>query len=178
MANQAKENDLVVVFFAGHGVKEGNQFYLLPHEANIQKLAETAISGAEVREMLSAIKVPTLLILDACHSTAAVKNMLPATDDATRSASGDEVGVTVLSAAMGKETAGEQNGNGFLTRGLKKALESGPGTPFDVYDQTMYIHHLFSVVSTEVRRESEGKQNPFMQMPWTAPPLAVRDVPP
>src|SRR5262249_1261002 len=50
---EVKPNDLVVVFFAGHGVKEKDQFYLLTAEADTSNLAKTTLSGAELRKMLA-----------------------------------------------------------------------------------------------------------------------------
>jgi hypothetical protein len=117
-----------------------------------------------------------LLILDACHSAASVKTFRPATDDLTRTLTDDSVGVTVLSAAMSHETAGATSEQGFFTAGLLKGLQAGEGVPFDPYEKQLYTHHLYSVAYSEVRRATNGKQNPFLNSPWTVPPLPVREV--
>jgi hypothetical protein len=54
--------------------------------------------------------------------------------------------VTVLAAAMGNETAGEQDEHGLFTRALLKGLKADKGVP-------------------------------FLNMPWTVPPLAIRQLP-
>ena len=59
-----------MVFFAGHGATKKNQFYLLTHEANLNLLDATALSGAKLREALGAFPCQVLLILDACHAGA------------------------------------------------------------------------------------------------------------
>src|SRR5207244_214237 len=83
----AKEKDLFVLTFAGHGVKDKEQFYLLPWEANIFKLADTALSGAELRKALGEFPCQVLLMMDACHSAGfgagrklATSGLRPATD--------------------------------------------------------------------------------------------------
>jgi WD40 repeat protein len=176
----AKPGDLLVVFFAGHGVVQGGEFYLLTREADTgKKLAGLSLSGEDLRQAFSDVPCSVLLLMDACHSAAGVKalKLRPATDDLTRSLTDDQVAVTVLAAAMGYETAGERPGHGLFTEALLKGLNAGTGVPFDPYDHLMYAHHLYSHVFSEVRKASAGKQNPFLNMPWTVPPLALRQVP-
>jgi WD40 repeat protein len=174
---KVKPGDLVVVFFGGHGVVQQGEFYLLTHEAKTGDLKNTALSGKDLQDAFADMPCSVLLIMDACHSTAAVAALKPATDDLTRSMSDDQVAVTVLAAAMGYETAGEQGKHGLFTQALLDALKAdGSGVAFDPHDHQMYIHHLFGYVFSEVRRVSEGKQNPFLNMPWTVPPLALREV--
>ena len=178
---QAKPGDLVVVFFAVHGVKQKDQFYLLTREANTDKdLKGAALSGEDLREALAGIECPVLLLLDACHSAAAVKNFRPATDEVARSLTDDSVGVTVMSAAMSHEVAGANTENGHFTAALLRALKAGTGVPFDTEDRgepgRMYVHHVYAVVYGDVRRATSGKQNPFLNMPWTVPPIVIREV--
>jgi WD40 repeat protein len=182
-----KPGDLVVVFFGGHGVVQRekdekgelkNEFYLLTREADTGKpLAGQSLSGADLRAAFGELPCSVLLLMDACHSAAGIKALKPATDDLTRSLTDDQVAVTVLAAAMGYETAGEHPGHGLFTQALLEGLKAGAGVPFDPHDHELYVHHLYSYVFGEVRRASEGKQNPFLNMPWTVPPLALREVP-
>jgi WD40 repeat protein len=176
---KVKPGDLVVVFFAGHGVVQAGEFYLLTREANPANLKGTALSGKDLQDAFADVPCSVLLLMDACHSAAGVPmlRLKPATDDLTRSLADDQVAVTVLAAAMGHETAGERPGHGLFTQALLKGLEAGAGVAFDPYDHQMYVHHLYSLVFSEVRRASEGRQNPFLNMPWTVPPLALRAVP-
>jgi hypothetical protein len=56
-AGPIKAADLVVVFFAGHGVKSKDEFYLLPHDAKADKaenIPGSCISGGELRKALTA----------------------------------------------------------------------------------------------------------------------------
>ena len=118
-----------------------------------------------------------LLVLDSCHSASGVRAFRPATDDLTRSLTDDSTGVSVLAAAMSHEVASATAENGYFTAAFLKALQLGQGVPFDPHEHILYTHHIYSVVFSEVRKASNGKQNPFLNMPWTVPPLALRDVP-
>jgi WD40 repeat protein len=178
---KVKPGDLVVVFFGGHGVvqrgPQGSDFYLLTCEADPGKdLQGRSLSGKDLQDAFAEMPCSVLLIMDACHSTAAVAalQLKPATDDLTRSLSDDQVAVTVLAAAMGHETAGEQKEHGLFTQALLDALKADKGVPYDPLDHQMYVHHLYSHVFSQVRHASDGKQNPFLNMPYTVPPLAIR----
>jgi WD40 repeat protein len=175
---KVKPGDLVVVFFGGHGIVQRGEFYLLTREADPGKdLNGQSLSGKDLQDAFADMPCSVLLLMDACHSTAGAVALKPATDDLTRSLSDDQVAVTVLAAAMGYETAGERTGHGLFTEALLKGLEAGAGVPYDPHDHQMYVHHLYSHVFSEVRRASAGRQNPFLNMPWTVPPLAIRQLP-
>jgi tetratricopeptide (TPR) repeat protein/uncharacterized caspase-like protein len=71
LARSAEKDDVVYIFFAGHGVVEGERDgYLVAHDSDPQNLYATALSVAEldrlVGERLRARTV--VLIADACHS--------------------------------------------------------------------------------------------------------------
>lgn len=174
----AKPGDLVVFHFAGHGEKQEEEFYLLTAESDpASSLAGHAISGDDLRQTLAEFECPVLLLLDACHSAAGARSFRPVTDDLTRSLTDESVGVTVMAAAMANERAFGDTEHGHFTAALLKGLRGGSGVPYDPYDHVLYTHHVYSVVFSEVRRATNGRQNPFLSAPWTAPPLALRDVP-
>ena len=174
----AKPGDLVVFLFAGHGIKQKDEYYLLTHEGDPgQSLAGRSLSGADLRSELAEIECPVLLVMDSCYSAGGVKSFRPATDDLTRSLTDDSAGVTVLAAAMAHEVASATAENGHFTAAFLKALKLDPGVPFDTNEHLLYTHHIYSVVFSEVRKATNGKQNPFLNMPWTVPPIALRDVP-
>jgi WD40 repeat protein len=175
----ARPGDLLVVFFAGHGVVQGGEFYLLTREADTgQPLKDRALSGEDLRLALGGTPCSVLLLMDACHSAAGVRflKQKPATDDLARSLTDDQVAVTVLAAAMGHETAGERPGHGLFNQALLEGLQADKGALADPADPQLYVHDLYSLVFRKVRKASEGRQNPFLNMPWTVPPLALRQV--
>jgi WD40 repeat protein len=170
----AKSGDLVVVYFAGHGVKEKDDFYLLTVEADTTNLVKTAVSGKELRRQLADVPCQVLLILDACHSAAGIKAFKSATDDAARSLTDDECGVAVFCAAMGQEYAQEEKGNGLFTKALVQALSRTERVPYNYGDGRQYVHHLHAFVFDEVQRTSKDQQHPFLNLPWVTQSFPVR----
>jgi WD40 repeat protein len=177
---KVKANDLFVVYFAGHGVKEKEEFYLLPVEAKVSALATSALSGTDLRQALGEFPCQVLLMLDACHSAGfgakgklRGKGLAPATDDATRALRQDEVGVAVMCAAMGRETALEKDGNGLFTRAVLSALRRAEGVPFNRVNSLLYIHHLQAFVFDEVSAQSGERQHPFLSLPWVVQSFPV-----
>jgi WD40 repeat protein/uncharacterized caspase-like protein len=69
---QARENDFVLFFFAGHGAPDPNHpqdLYLLAHDTYPKDVAGTGLLMRHVREAIAAIPARIVLILtDACHS--------------------------------------------------------------------------------------------------------------
>jgi hypothetical protein len=180
MRENVKHNDLVVVFFAGHGVKTKNSFYLLTPEAdttNDDTLKATCLSGEALRRTLGGFRCQVLLIVDACHSGAFGKRgpkkdagvlgkqgFKPATDDLARDLADDEAGVAILCAAMGNEKAQEKGPKGLFTKAVVEALNhSDPRVPHRNY--RLFLHHLHTFVLDRVAEESEDEQHPFLVMP-------------
>lgn len=171
----AKPGDLVVFQFAGHGVRQESQYYLMTTEADPSlPLGGKSISGKDLRDAFVSMECPILLLLDACHSAAGAQALLPVTNDLTRHLADESAGVTVMAAAMAHEKASGTERNGFFTAALLKGLAVSPEA-FDPFDHVLYTHHVYSVVFSEVRRASKGRQNPCLTSPWTMSPLGLRE---
>lgn len=165
MRVNSKANDLLVVFFSGHALKDKNAFYLLTAETDFGNLATTALSGADLHKGLGEFPCQVLLLLDACHSAAGVKAFKPATDDVARALTDDDVGVAVMSAAMAHEKAEEKAElkHGLFTAALIEGL-SGKA-PVHPRDGLVYLHHLHAYVFDRVTEWSEDRQHPFLSLP-------------
>jgi hypothetical protein len=168
-----KPGDLVVLFFACHGVAEKGGFFLLAADVDLANIPKTGLSGAALREALKEMPCQVLLIFDACQSGAALAKFTPATDELGRALSDDEAAVTVLTAAMASEKALEVKNNGVFTHAFREALAHGF---FDREEGEMHVYHLYSKVIDLVRKDSGGKQHPLLLTPWTMPPLVLRKV--
>lgn len=71
LPRSVQPDDMVIVFFAGHGVVEGEtEGYLLAHDSDPQNLYATALQVSELNRIISErLKARTvILITDACHS--------------------------------------------------------------------------------------------------------------
>jgi WD40 repeat protein len=181
LRKDAQQQDLVVVFFACHGVKEKKGYFLLTHEAQTKKLAVTSLSGDDLRRELAEFKCQVFLMLDACHAAGfgegkrlSKLGLKPATDDVTRDLTDDDCGVAVMCAAMGYEKAEGQGGHGLFTKAVLEALEKKPGVPFNRQNQRVYVHHLQSYVFDEVSIRSKDRQHPYLSLPWIVESFVVR----
>jgi Caspase domain len=173
-----KPGDLLAIYFSGHGWKLDKDYYLLTSDAGPNgKLDGRSLSGADLRKALKDFNCPVLLLLDARHAAAGASPARSAIDDLARELCDETVGATVLSAAMAHETPATSAGNGGFAQGLLKGLKAGKDVPFDPYERVLYTNHLHMVTFSEVRRETKGRQNPFLHSPWTATPIALRLVP-
>jgi hypothetical protein len=71
LANNSEESDTILVYFAGHGFEKEGVNYLLPADARIDVLSETAIPLKWIKDTLSkSLAKKKLLIIDACHAGA------------------------------------------------------------------------------------------------------------
>ncbi len=175
--------DLVVFFFAGHGVREKQQFYLITQDAQLNNLAKTALSGEDLRRAFADCPCRVLVLLDACHSATAglflgKKGWQAATDGAARDLSDEECEVTLLAAALGNEEALEPRGgkNGLFTQALLRTLQEKGSVLYNRFDGRQYVHHLHTAVLDQVQHDSEDKQHPFLSLPWTIESFPVRAI--
>ncbi|MFQ6101707.1 MAG: caspase family protein [Anaerolineae bacterium] len=73
LSQSTSPESTVIVYFSGHGSQvaspTGEFYYLLPYGYDLNRLYQTAISGAEFTERLRAIPAQKLLVLlDCCHA--------------------------------------------------------------------------------------------------------------
>jgi hypothetical protein len=144
LAKQVQPEDAVIVFFAGHGTAQGNQFYLIPHDlgydgprenlsaAGLQTILDHSISDRELEKLFEPIDAgQLLLVIDACNSGQALeaeeKRRGPMNSKGLAQLA-YEKGMYVLTAAQSYQAAQEaaKFGHGFLTYALvEEGLKQG-----------------------------------------------------
>jgi hypothetical protein len=175
---QADWNDLVVIYFAGHGAPDParpDNLYLLPYDAQLGALAATGFPMWDVktalRRQISAERV--IVIADACHSAGALEGLasenpiaggfsqlftpsrrLTMTAANTNEFSLEDArwgghGVFTHFLLEGLQGAGDLDGNGIIT-----------------------FSEVFDYVQRHVRSATENRQNP-QKAGWGDIPLAV-----
>lgn len=145
LATRAQPEDIVIIYFAGHGTAHGNHFYLIPHdlgyngsrtrltERSLQTILAHSISDRELEKVFEGIDAAQLLlVIDACNSGQALeaeeKRRGPMNSKGLAQLA-YEKGMHVLTAAQSYQAAQEavRFGHGFLTyalveRGLKQGI--------------------------------------------------------
>lgn len=167
---QADWDDLVVIYYAGHGAPDPGRpdnLYLLPTDAELGALAATGFPMWDVktalRRQIAAERV--LVIADACHSAGAADGDLVGGSDENPIAGGFQGLFTpsrrlMMTAADTNEFSLEDErwgGHGVFTHFLLEGLR-GEGD----LDQNGIVTftELFDHVSTNVRGATNGRQNP------------------
>jgi WD40 repeat protein len=125
------KEDVVMIFFAGHGVNDNNNiYYMLPVDANIEKLRSSCVNFEELRQTISGIKAKVLVFLDACHSGNLMSNSLYI-NGLVNMLSGSGTGAVTFTSSTGKEVSYEKAewNNGAFTKALLEGLSGKAQVP-------------------------------------------------
>jgi WD40 repeat protein len=177
---ETTSNDVAMIFFAGHGVNDqNNYYYFCPHNVDPERLLRTGVAFSDIKNTISAIAGKALFFVDTCHSGNSVGL-------ATRRGGADinivinelssaQNGAVVFSASTGSESSYERAewSNGAFT----KALLEGLGGAADFLNKGRITYTMLNVYVTErVKELTKGQQHPTMISPNTVPdfPIAVR----
>ena len=190
IGSKAQPNDILLVFFAGHGVieSEKNQFYFLTADASSVTvsgaLKNVGISTEELADWIQPQVMKAqkrILIFDACNSGQALKEIISFNNDAKNllASRGDEngkqkkaieklnekSGMFILSASASDQKAYEigKYNQGALTYSLLKAIKEQP----DILEDRQYLNisRWFSAAEKtvgELSRETGTRQQPQM----------------
>ena len=153
---QAKDNDTVAVFIAGHGLNDARTGYqFLPSDARFAdgaNLASSSVIKWSVLEgAIQSAKGRRLLFVDTCRSTNAFNNRLmkDASDEA----------IVAFSATNTQQDAVElaDLGHGAFTSAVVKGLN---GAADIAQEQEVRVFDLGAYVEREVRKLTKGLQTP------------------
>ena len=188
IGKKATANDILMIFFAGHGVMEGEnkQFYFLTADASktsaAEAVAESGISTAELTEWMKPQNIKAqkrILIFDACNSGQAIKDFVKLgtgdqeylaarnDDNAQQVKAIDKLneksGLFILSASASNQSAYEMGryAQGLLTYSLLKAIKQQPDILED--GKFLNISRWFNAAEktvTELSKESGARQEP------------------
>lgn len=190
IGNKATANDILLIFFAGHGVMRGSednkQFYFLTADASLNSsfgaVADVGISTSELTEWIKPANIKAqkrIMIFDACNSGQAIKDFVKLGNKeqgyvAARSdEKGQEIkaieklnnqsGLFILSASASNLAAYEMGrySQGLLTYSLLKAVKQQP----DILNEGKYldVSKWFNAARetvSELSKETGVRQDP------------------
>jgi WD40 repeat protein/uncharacterized caspase-like protein len=183
LAARVKPEDAVVVYYAGHGTAQQNQFYLIPHDlgyagarnridaAGLQTILARSISDRELERAFEGVDAGQfLLVIDACNSgqalEAAEKRRGPMNSRGLAQLA-YEKGMYVMTAAQSYQAAMEASklGHGYLTyalveEGLKTAAADTQPADGQVFlkEWLDYATQRVPQMQEEKLREAQGRQ--------------------
>jgi WD40 repeat protein len=177
---ETTSNDVAMVFFAGHGVNDqNNYYYFCPYNVDPSRLLRTGVAFSDIKKTVSAIAGKALFFVDSCHSgnaigLAARRGPLDI-NIVINELSSAENGVVVFSASTGSESSYEREewNNGAFT----KALVEGLGGAASIGTTGRITYNMLNVyISERVKELTKGQQHPTMISPHTVPdfPIAVK----
>jgi hypothetical protein len=130
------QEDVLVIYFAGHGIAVGKEWYFLPYETQIQpdinKVVSSGISATELGDIFKNSEIQhIMLMVDACYSGAAMDAFRKSENSQryfTRKLSRN-LGITVVAAAAKDQEAFELKslGHGLFTYLVTKDLQDKAG---------------------------------------------------
>jgi WD40 repeat protein len=157
IAGQAQPEDVVLIYFAGHGITVEKTYYLLPHEMQDEASLDADVKkfGLSDRALLDSLRgikaLKKIVILDACESATAldILTRAPASDRAALEMLARAEGLFIIAASTRQQEAIEipELGHGILTY----ALLSGLGATGDAaVPPVVTMHHLLMYISQKV----------------------------
>ncbi|MBI1369802.1 MAG: caspase family protein [Planctomycetes bacterium] len=163
------DDEIALLYFAGHGHIEASGGYILASDA---KRWDDGVSLNEILELARGSKAKNkIIILDSCHSGSAGNPVV------TKQEAALSDGMTILTASTDKQRASEENGHGVFTTLLIDALQGsardllGNITPGSVYahiDQSLGNWKQRPVFKTNVKT--------FVSLRKVEPPIPLADL--
>ncbi len=166
IVSNATEGDNLVMFFAGHGLQDSDgNFYMGLSSTRLDDLAGTALAWSKIADVLNGSKLRVTVFLDACHAGAAQTNAFSTNDSAVeRLTQNSDGGLTILSAAKGRQFSGESAsvGGGYFTSAVLEVLS----IKRNIYDENkngiLEIIELYRGVKEEVMAHRQAEQTPWL----------------
>jgi len=175
--SQGVQQDVLVIYFAGHGLALGKEWYFLPYETKMQpsleKIAATGITATELSDIFKNSKIQhILLMVDSCYSGASMDAFSKLQNGQryfTRKLS-RSLGITVMTAAAKDQKAFELKslGHGLFTYLITQELQEKDATqPVTAHGIAESISQTLPVFSKKMLGSSQepavyAKGNDFM----------------
>ena len=159
LVSGADQGDVVMVYFSGHGVPDGDQFFYMTHDASAQE-CYNGVDFQAIRSPLKALteekKCHVILFMDTCYS-GAMFGMKSNTKELSMTVPGL---VGFYSSTSGQQSAEiDKLQNGAFTHailaGLKGAAKNSEGE--------ITINELETFIKRKVAEDTKGKQNPIVE---------------
>jgi uncharacterized caspase-like protein len=175
LSTRAKPEDAVVVYFAGHGTAQQNQFYLIPHDlgylgprngidaGGLKSVLAHSISDRELERAFEGIDAGQfLLVIDACNSGQALeaeeKRRGPMNSKGLAQLA-YEKGIYILTAAQSYQAALEPSElkHGLLTYALVEEGLKRQAADIEPKDGQVLVREWFSYVMKRVPQMQEQR---------------------
>jgi WD40 repeat protein len=169
-------DDVVLIYFSGHGAQVGQRAFFLPYDVRPDDLDTTAISKADLLDILSDIKGTKLVFLDICHAggfqVAGKQLSIPDMTLLAAEFSDPRRGLVVYASSsrdeVSEELPNENNGafTSAVVEGLKGAAAVGRRATVSMRDLDVFVTY-------RVHQLTDGRQTAHMLLPEGVPNLPI-----
>jgi hypothetical protein len=159
LVNTVDQGDVVLLFFSGHGAKEGAETYFLSCNAESNDLFATAVDFDIIKSALKRLKdrkCRIIIFMDACHSGSMYG--VKGTTETFSLADPDIIGFYSSTEAQ-KSNESEQWENGIFTKAL---LDGIKGAAVDE-NGNVTLDALELYIRNQVRNATNGRQMPIFE---------------
>lgn len=175
------DQDFVVLFLAGHGINDG-EYYFLPHNADLNRKYSTLLGQNQIQSILMDMPGRVLLFLDTCRAGSLMSSGLAKNNDELRrrlditrfvnAMTYNNTGVVIYSASSSRQFSMESAewGNGIFTKVLIEGLK---GQADANRDGQVMTSELEGFLAREVKRRTGDLQVPVMAKPGGVPDLVL-----
>jgi len=174
LQSQTTYRDVAMLYIAGHGINNVGDFYIMPVNANMERINVTCINYKEIQSAIDATPGKLLVFMDVCHSgkimgstqRAAMLNMT------IEELTSTESGAVIFTSSSGRQFSIENSewNNGAFT----KALVEGLNGAADLFGrETITVSSLSSYIADRVRELTNGQQLPTVTIPASLPDLPI-----
>jgi WD40 repeat protein len=163
----ADDDDLMILFLAGHGVNEANQYYFLPYDADPVRRNRTFLSESQLYGVLRALPRRVVLFLDTCRAgsfaTGQSDSELKARVDPTGfvNSMASNARVLVFSATASRQLSQESPdwGHGAFTKALIDALTAAnrEQRKLTTTDLERYLYDTVSAMTGQAQTPTVAK---------------------
>ena len=162
-AELAGPKDTFLFFFSGHGIAEKGKGYLLPVDARVGILSDSALATERVDEILADSQAKaTVMILDSCHSAAGKDLAVMSTDFSEQLFSDSDGRVTMASCKESQQSfewreKGQSVYTYYLVDGLGGPADANRDGAVSVTELSSYVHERVARWAAENSRQQEPR---------------------
>lgn len=171
LAQEAKPEDLTILFMSSHGMRDASgDYYLGTHEIDPDRLLATGIPSAEFVRQVAKLPCKVLIFVDTCHSGGLGAKLA---DDPLRELVSDEVGAILFASSTPREVSLEypKLKNGAFSKAILDTLQDA-SSDLD-RDGKLTITELDYWIDHRVQEFTRGQQHPTTHKPSTIPNFAI-----